>query len=69
MESLLLYVPALACLFMLLVICIPMMRRMSGGDRDEQRSSSDEVAELREEVALLREERARVVQPDEVTHV
>ncbi len=67
MEWLLVYVPALACVGMMLVICLPMMRKMSGGHSDEAGASSEEVAELREEVARLRAERALDAQR-EVTH-
>lgn len=51
MEWLLVYVPAIACAAMMLVICLPMMRKMSGGHAQEGGASSDEVAELRYEVA------------------
>ncbi len=70
MESLLIYAPALACVAMMLVICVPMMRRMmSGGSCDDAGASRDEVAELRAEVARLRGEPSAVAPHDEVTHV
>lgn len=69
MEWLLIYAPAFACVAMMLVICLPMMRRMmSGGDCDDSGAPSDEVAELRAEVARLRDERSLATH-DEVTHV
>lgn len=59
MEALIAYLPALACAAMMLLVCIPMMRRMHGhheqpGDADSRK----EIAELREEIARLRAERA-----------
>ncbi len=69
MEWLLIYAPAFACVAMMLVICLPMMRKMmSGGSCDESGASSQEVAELRAEVARLRNERS-LTPHDEVTHV
>lgn len=70
METLLLYLPALACAGMMLAICLPMMRRMSGGRCDDNATSvsKEEVAELREEVSRLRAERALAAPSDEVTH-
>lgn len=68
MEWLWVYLPALACAAMVLVICLPMMRKMSGGHTEKESASREEVAELREEVARLRAERALASQPDEVTH-
>ena len=58
METLISYVPLLACGAMMLLICIPMMRNMHKGhgesaDADTRR----EVAELREETARLKAER------------
>lgn len=65
MEWLLAYVPALACAAMMLVICIPMMRKMSGGHDQHGSESNEEIAELREEVARLRAERALESKPEE----
>lgn len=60
MRTILLYLPAVACLAMMAVICIPMMRNM--GKRHEHHSGptdvSEEVPALREEVARLKTERA-----------
>lgn len=70
MEWLLIYAPAFACVAMMLVICVPMMRKMmSGGSCDESGASRDELAELRAEVARLRDERSPIRPHDEVTHV
>lgn len=69
MEWLLIYAPAFACVAMMLVICLPMMRKMmSGGNCDDSRASTDEVAELRAEVTHLRGERS-LTSHDEVTYV
>ena len=69
MEWLLIYAPAFACVAMMLVICLPMMRKMmSGGSCDVSGASHDEVAELRAEVARLHDERS-LTPRDEVTHV
>lgn len=70
MEWLLIYAPAFACVAMMLVICLPMMRKMmSGGSSDDSGASRDEVAELRAEVARLRDDRSPVTPRDEATHV
>jgi hypothetical protein len=50
-RTLLTYLPAIACLAILLVVCLPMLMKRDGHD-------SDEVAQLREEVARLRTELA-----------
>lgn len=56
METVLSYLPAIACGAMMLLICIPMMRNMhKGGDSDD--AVPREVAELREEIARLKAER------------
>lgn len=59
METLITYLPAIACGAMLLFICIPMMRNMhkSHGDSSDSETRR-EIAELREEIARLRAERA-----------
>lgn len=58
METLIAYLPALACGAMLLFICIPMMRSMHKGHGDPtDPDARQEIAELREEIALLRTER------------
>ena len=56
METLLAYLPAFACGAMMLLICIPMMRKMHKGDSGDS-ATSEEVAELREELARLKAER------------
>ena len=59
MDTLLLYLPALACVGMMLLICVPMMRNMHKDHRDsEDTATREEFAELREEVARLKAERA-----------
>lgn len=59
METLISYLPALACGAMMLFICIPMMRNMhkSHGDSADA-DARQEVAELREEIARVKAERA-----------
>lgn len=59
METLLSYLPALACAGMMLVICLPMMRNMHKGHGEADDSATrQEIAELREEIARLKAERA-----------
>jgi hypothetical protein len=59
LETLISYLPALACGAMLLFICIPMMRNMHKGQDDSTNPDSrQEIAELREEIARLRAEKA-----------
>lgn len=59
METLVAYLPAIACGAMMLFICIPMMRNMhKGHGQSEDSASPEEVAALREEVARLRAERS-----------
>ncbi len=48
MKALLIYLPAIACLVMALVICLPMLLERGKSQPDS------EVAELKEEVARLR---------------
>lgn len=58
METVLAFLPAIACGAMMLFICIPMMRNMHKGDGSSDDSvASSEIAELREEIAQLRAER------------
>lgn len=58
MNTLLLYVPALACAAMMLIICVPMMRKMAGSKDEPGAVSGEEITELRKEIALLRAEAA-----------
>lgn len=58
METLFIYLPAIACGAMMLLICIPMMKSMHKGGRSDDAASREEVAELREEIARLKAERA-----------
>lgn len=53
----LLALPSLACVAMMVVICIPMLLNRKHG-RDDQAASKEEVAALREEITRLRAERA-----------
>lgn len=48
LKLLLAYLPAFACLAMLLIVCLPMLLKRHEPGQD------DEVAELRNEVAQLR---------------
>lgn len=48
MKTLLIYLPAFACLAMALIVCLPMLLRHGKHETDP------EVAELKEEVARLR---------------
>ena len=58
METLISYLPALACGAMMLFICIPMMRNMhKGPDDSTDADTRQEIAELREEIARLRAEK------------
>lgn len=59
MRTLIAYLPAIACVGMMALICIPMMRNMHKGhggpdDADARR----EIGELRDEIARLKAERA-----------
>lgn len=57
METLISYLPALACGAMMLLICIPMMRNMHKEHYDSTDADTrQEIAELREEIARLRAE-------------
>jgi len=54
LETLISYLPALACGAMMLFICIPMMRNMHKGHDDSHDADiRQEIAELREEIARL----------------
>lgn len=59
MDILIVYLPALACGAMMLLICIPMMRNMNKGEgKSDASNAREEIAELREEVARLKAERS-----------
>lgn len=67
METLISYLPLLACGAMILLICIPMMRNMhKGHDGLANAHTPEEVAELREEIARLRGEKALDSHEDQV---
>lgn len=56
MRALVIYLPALACLAMMAVICIPMLlshRKRNDSNLTDQ-ETDPEIAELREEVAVLK---------------
>lgn len=58
MRTVLIYLPAIACLAMMAVICIPMMRSMhKGSEGAEDSDARREIGELREEIARLKAER------------
>lgn len=58
MRSLAVYLPALACGAMMLLICVPMMLGRKHNHSSDQGASQQDVAELREEIARLKAERA-----------
>lgn len=58
MESLWVVLPGLACVAMMLVICLPMMMNRNNKGTGEASPSNEDVAALREEIALLRAERS-----------
>jgi hypothetical protein len=55
LETVLTYLPAVACGAMMLLICIPMMRnRHKGHDGSADTDQQKEIAELREEIERLK---------------
>lgn len=59
METVLAYLPAIACGAMMLLICIPMMRKMHKGQGvTDDSDARQEIDELHGEIARLRAERA-----------
>jgi hypothetical protein len=51
LETVLIYLPAIACGAMLLFVCIAMMRnKHRGGDDSADTNSQKEIAELRDEI-------------------
>ncbi len=58
MRTLIAYLPVIACVGMMALICIPMMRNMHKGHGETDDSDARrEIGELREEIALLKAER------------
>jgi len=55
MRTLVTLLPALACVGMVLVICLAMMRGRFNADARDDKVTREEVAALRDEVARLRE--------------
>ncbi|MBA2427634.1 MAG: hypothetical protein H0V60_11220 [Actinobacteria bacterium] len=58
MRSLAVYLPALACGAMMLLICVPMLLGRKHKQPTGKGVSQQDVAELREEIARLKAERA-----------
>jgi hypothetical protein len=57
LETVLSYLPAIACGAMLLLVCIPMMRnKHKGRDDSADTNSQKEIAELRDEIQRLKSE-------------
>ena len=59
MRSFAVYLPAIACAAMMLLICVPMLRGRKHDPGAEAGASREEVVELREEIARLKSERSR----------
>jgi hypothetical protein len=57
LESIVAYLPALACVAMMLLICVPMLLGGKHNQASDESASQQEVAQLREEVSRLRSER------------
>ena len=58
MRTLVVYLPALACGAMMLLICVPMLLGRRHDQSADQSASRQEVAELREEISRLKADRA-----------
>jgi hypothetical protein len=59
LDALLGWLPLIACAAMMLVVCIPMIRRMkTKTDGNRHPVTRREIAKLREEIARLRAERS-----------
>ncbi len=58
MRTLIAYLPVIACVAMMALICIPMMRNMHKGHGGSDDADARELGELRDEVARLKAERA-----------
>ncbi len=58
MRSIAVYLPALACVAMMLLVCVPMLLGRKHNQASDESASQQEVAELREEIAHLRAESA-----------
>ncbi|MDQ3661927.1 MAG: hypothetical protein M3454_12885 [Actinomycetota bacterium] len=58
MRTLVVYLPALACGAMMVLVCVPMMFGRKHNRSSNQGVSQQEVAELRNEISRLKGERA-----------
>ena len=58
MESIAAYLPALACLAMMLLICVPMLLGRKHNRASDESASQQEIAQLREEISRLKSQRA-----------
>lgn len=58
MRSIAVYLPALACVAMMLLVCVPMLLGRKHNQASDESASQQELAELREEIAHLRAEQA-----------
>lgn len=58
METLLAYLPAVACVGMMLFVCVPMLFGHRAHPRDAEHATSEEVAALRDEIVRLKAERS-----------
>ncbi len=57
MRSLAVYLPAVACVAMMLLVCVPMLLVRKHNQSTDQGASQEEVAELREEITRLKTQR------------
>ncbi len=60
MRSLIVYLPALACGVLMLLICVPMMLGRKHGDgHDDGYATQQDIEDLREEIARSNSQRVR----------
>lgn len=57
LRSLAVYLPALACGAMLLLVCVPMLLSRKQTQSSEQNAQQREIEELRQEISRLKAER------------